>query len=299
MRAGLPPSLPLEGAMIPNPLTAVTSTPEGSDGSVQDQRPTLLPPLKREVSTRAGQTASLTCRVQNLGYRQLMWIRARDLHVLSSGSEIFSTDSRVSVLERDGAWTLTIRYAQPRDGGKYACQVNTQPPIAEWFNLTVVEARAVITGKERIYVQSGSNISLTCTVREQLVVPGLVLWYHDEALVARDSSRVSVATTIDEVTTSVLTISSAAYPDSGNYSCWPSGGTPDSIQLLVIRERIKIDAQNYERKILEPVLQNLGKTMLLEAQILFNKMVLLLIPLTGLTVCFSDFKTMKEWLPPT
>jgi hypothetical protein len=67
-----------------------------------------------------------------------MWIRARDLHVLSSGSEVFSTDSRVSVSGREGSWTLTIRYAQPRDGGEYACQVNTQPPIAQWFNLTVV-----------------------------------------------------------------------------------------------------------------------------------------------------------------
>ncbi|KAA0203494.1 hypothetical protein HAZT_HAZT009510 [Hyalella azteca] len=64
---------------------------------------------------------------------------------------------------------------------------------------------------------------------------GLVLWYHDEALVARDSSRVRVATTIDDVTTSVLTLTRASHADSGNYSCWPSGGSPDSIQLLVIR----------------------------------------------------------------
>ena len=64
---------------------------------------------------------------------------------------------------------------------------------------------------------------------------GLVLWYHDEALVVRDSSRVSVATTTDEITVSVLSVASARDTDSGNYSCWPSAGAPDSILLHVIK----------------------------------------------------------------
>ncbi|MCL4138589.1 UNVERIFIED_CONTAM: hypothetical protein GTU68_047791, partial [Idotea baltica] len=69
---------------------------------------------------------------------QVSWIRGRDLHVLSSGLIVFATDSRVSVSAMESAWTLTISYSQPRDGGAYACQINTQPPIASWLNLTVI-----------------------------------------------------------------------------------------------------------------------------------------------------------------
>lgn len=230
-----PTSMPLESIALPSYLKAVTSIPEELGESPDRLLPELLTPIQSSVTTRAGQTASLTCYVRNLGNRQLTWIRGKDLHVLSSGTVTFASDMRVSVSAEGEAWTLTIRYSQPKDGGQYACQVNTQPPVAVWYNLTVIEARAVIDGKETMYVQAGSNITLKCTVREQLVIPGLVLWYHGEALVARDSSRVSVATTTDRITESILTISSARSSDSGNYSCWPSAGAPDSILLHVIK----------------------------------------------------------------
>jgi hypothetical protein len=44
--------------------------------------------------------------------------------------------------------------------------------VLSTWRVSPAEARAEIAGKETMYVQSGSNISLTCTVREQLVVPG-------------------------------------------------------------------------------------------------------------------------------
>ncbi|KAK8744907.1 hypothetical protein OTU49_000681, partial [Cherax quadricarinatus] len=163
------------------------------------------------------------------------WIRGRDLHVLSSGAVTFSSDSRVSVSHLHDSWTLTIRYTQPRDAGSYSCQVNTQPPIASWYNLTVVEARANILGKETMYVQKGSTVSLECVIKEELVIPGLVLWYQDDRLVDRDSGRVEVVTNIGNVTTSTLKVAGAALHDSGNYSCWPSAGRPDSVIVHVIQ----------------------------------------------------------------
>ena len=68
----------------------------------------------------------------------MSWIRGRDLHVLSSGKVTFATDARVSISTSGSKWILMIHYSQLRDGGKYACQVNTQPPIASWFNLTII-----------------------------------------------------------------------------------------------------------------------------------------------------------------
>ncbi|XP_069998247.1 obscurin [Penaeus vannamei] len=197
--------------------------------------PYFVVPPATHVTTRAGQAAALTCIVKQLGDRQVSWIRGRDLHVLSSGLVAFSSDSRVSVANVGDSWTLTVRYTQPRDAGSYSCQVNTQPRIATWYNLTVVEARANIQGKETLYVQSGSTVTLECVIREELVIPGLVLWYQDDRLVDRGSGRVTVDTTVGDVTTSKLTVAVAEKRDSGNYSCWPSAGRPDSVIVHVIQ----------------------------------------------------------------
>ncbi|KAK3850919.1 hypothetical protein Pcinc_042402 [Petrolisthes cinctipes] len=74
---------------------------------------------------------------------------------------------------------------------------------------------------------------------------GLVLWYQGDRLVEKDDQRVKID--IKEAnhttgnggeqqghTTSTLTVARAAPRDSGNYSCWPSAGRPDSVLLHVI-----------------------------------------------------------------
>ncbi|KAK7087010.1 hypothetical protein SK128_000618, partial [Halocaridina rubra] len=197
--------------------------------------PYFVVPPTTEVTIRAGQAATLTCIVKQLGDRQVSWIRVRDLHVLSSGQVAFSSDSRVSVAHQDDSWIMTIKYTQPRDAGQYACQVNTQPRMTTTYNLTVIEARAHIQGKETLYVQSGSTVTLECIIKEELVIPGLVLWYQDDRLVDRESNRVTVDTKVENITTSTLTVGAAAFRDSGNYSCWPSAGRPDSVIVHVIK----------------------------------------------------------------
>ncbi|XP_042210687.1 zwei Ig domain protein zig-8-like [Homarus americanus] len=226
-----PLALPLATAL--SMLITAPNASEDADNS--SSAAYFVTPLLNHVTTRAGQAATLTCIVKQLGSRQVSWIRGRDLHVLSSGQVTFSSDSRISVSHVKDSWTLTIRYTQPRDAGSYSCQVNTQPLIASWYNLTVVEARANILGKETMYVQSGSTVTLECVIKEELVIPGLVLWYQDDRLVDRDSRRVKVVTQVANVTTSTLTVTTAAQQDSGNYSCWPSSGRPDSVLVHVIQ----------------------------------------------------------------
>ncbi|XP_076042120.1 uncharacterized protein LOC143026016 [Oratosquilla oratoria] len=207
----------------------------GGGGGDEEREVGLTIPGSSTVVTRAGQTASLTCNVKQLGNRQLSWIRGRDLHVLSSGLVTFASDSRVRVSNNGESWTLTISYTQPRDAGSYACQVNTQPPVGKAYNLTVIEARARIHGQDAMYVQAGSTFSLECVVKEELVIPGLILWYHDDALVDRESGRIQVNTTQGDSTISRLRIAHANHHDSGNYSCWPSSGRPDSVIVHIIQ----------------------------------------------------------------
>lgn len=68
-----------------------------------------------------------------------------------------------------------------------------------------------------------------------MLLPGLVLWYQDDRLVERQSSRVKVVTKVTNVTTSTLTVAAATLQDSGNYSCFPSAGRPDSVLVHVIQ----------------------------------------------------------------
>lgn len=42
----------------------------------------------------------------------------------------------------------------------------------QWSSLLSAEARANIQGKETLYVQSGSTVTLECVIREELVIPG-------------------------------------------------------------------------------------------------------------------------------
>ncbi|PSN43777.1 hypothetical protein C0J52_20180 [Blattella germanica] len=64
-------------------------------------------------------------------YYRVSWIRMRDLQILTSDTITFTSDSRFEILHSPGSemWTLRIMSVQPRDQGKYECQVNTDPKI--------------------------------------------------------------------------------------------------------------------------------------------------------------------------
>jgi hypothetical protein len=70
---------------------------------------------------------------------QVSWIRTRDLHILTSGTLTYTSDSRFEVLHSPGSevWTLRIMSAQLRDQGKYECQVNTDPKINFAVSLSI------------------------------------------------------------------------------------------------------------------------------------------------------------------
>ena len=60
----------VEGLVLPSYLKAVTSSPDWIGEPSGDPQPELKPP-NSSVSTRAGQTASLTCFVRSLGNKQV------------------------------------------------------------------------------------------------------------------------------------------------------------------------------------------------------------------------------------
>ena len=55
----------------------------------------------------------------------MSWIRRRDWHIMSSGTTVYTADSRFSVINRPGSpdWILMLKSPQLHDSGTYECQV--------------------------------------------------------------------------------------------------------------------------------------------------------------------------------
>ena len=66
-------------------------------------------------------------------------MRSKDLHILTSGNTLFSSDTRFGPQHTPGsdAWTLRLDNARKTDSGKYECQVNTEPKMMYAVQLSV------------------------------------------------------------------------------------------------------------------------------------------------------------------
>ncbi|KAK9302773.1 hypothetical protein QLX08_005329 [Tetragonisca angustula] len=96
--------------------------------------------VPRNVTTAVGQTAFLHCRVHQLGDKEVSWMRKRDMHILSAGILMYTSDLRFQVIHPDKSenWTLQIKSPQERDSGVYECQVSTEPKMSLNYSLNVV-----------------------------------------------------------------------------------------------------------------------------------------------------------------
>ncbi|XP_043506629.1 lachesin-like [Frieseomelitta varia] len=67
-------------------------------------------------------------------------MRKRDMHILSAGILMYTSDLRFQVIHPDKSenWTLQIKSPQERDSGVYECQVSTEPKMSLNYSLNVV-----------------------------------------------------------------------------------------------------------------------------------------------------------------
>uniref|UniRef100_A0A1B0BX28 Ig-like domain-containing protein n=1 Tax=Glossina palpalis gambiensis TaxID=67801 RepID=A0A1B0BX28_9MUSC len=213
--------------------------------------------MPRNITARSGQTAAITCRVENLGDKSVSWIRKRDLHILTAGILTYTSDERFKVVRTGGSknWSLHIRYAQPRDSGIYECQVNTEPKISMAFRLNVVvtppDAKAFISGPMDLYVKVGSAITLTCHVKQPSSMHdiGPIHWYRGPYILtpfavhpndaAIDMQRISMESKLGDKLQSRLRISNVQLADTGNYTCMPTTAELASVTVNVINAIIR------------------------------------------------------------
>ncbi|XP_015183382.1 PREDICTED: immunoglobulin superfamily DCC subclass member 4-like isoform X1 [Polistes dominula] len=202
--------------------------------------------LPQNVTVAVGQSAVLSCRVENLENRTVSWMRKKDVRILTSMKTTYTADKRFVIIGKSPNWDLQIDSVQPDDAGIYECQVNTEPKMDRTVNLKVLDVQAKILGSEEVYVKKGSKISLTCTVDMQDVPPSNVTWYHAGSVIDFDSPRGGVSLETEKgksFTKSMLVITRALLNDSGNYTCFSNKAAPASVVVHVLNgERYYIGA---------------------------------------------------------
>ena len=94
---------------------------------------------------------------------QVSWMRKRDMHILSAGIFMYTSDLRFQVIHPDKSenWTLQIKSPQQRDSGVYECQVSTEPKMSLNYSLNVVgEYRLYYLLVEFGYINCGLDLIL-------------------------------------------------------------------------------------------------------------------------------------------
>lgn len=188
------------------------------------------------VYTTVGATLTLVCRVRNLGDRSVSWIRKSDLHILTVGLTSYTNDQKFFPTHPPGSdeWNLRISNPGLKDSGTYECQINTEPKRGRAFHLDVVISQATIQGDRELFVQSGSDLNLTCTCLTTPEPPVAVLWLHNGRRLHLSSRGGIAIITEKRRRTSHLLISRLGEGDSGNYSCLPSNAENDTVIVHVL-----------------------------------------------------------------
>lgn len=169
-------------------------------------------------------------------------------------------------------WPLQIKNLdKATDSGLYQCQTNTEPPISQYYQLNIVEPHVTILNSPDLAVKINSQINLTCLITQTQDQTQYIFWYRDgkmlnydldtiggKIVLTRSSSSSYLRNSIDNLAepdtiTSNLIIYNAKLPDSGNYTCMPSGAKATSIYVHVLEGKLmemsKFDIQFLRKKI--------------------------------------------------
>ncbi|XP_052742341.1 uncharacterized protein LOC112049714 isoform X2 [Bicyclus anynana] len=232
----------------------------------RDAGPAFAPQQQTAVLARAGASAALRCRVLRLAGRAVSWVRSSDLQILTHAGDVFTADARVSCAEapgeaRDGSdeageaheareaheahgastvHTLRIERLRAADAGRYECQINTEPKMSLFFNLTVVESslplvsvRALGAGARGAVRAAGGAARLACEARYEAPADALaalpplrVRWSRAGAPLDAGGARGGVSLDTERWPARVvsrLTLTQLTRADAGRYTCGAAG----------------------------------------------------------------------------
>jgi hypothetical protein len=200
--------------------------------------PYFATPVPGNITAVTGDSATLHCRVHNLGNRTVSWIRLADLNLLTVGRYTYTSDLRFEAAHQKNTqdWDLVLKDARLSDTGVYECQVSTTPHISQLTYLAVRDPDTRLLGGPEMFVESSSMINLTCVISWTSSPPSHIAWYHNHTKLTFRGPRPGVSLIVDksEVTTVSLLLQLARLRDSGIYACKPDNAPQASIVLHVL-----------------------------------------------------------------
>ena len=114
--------------------------------------------------------------------------------------------------------------------------------LTSW--LWVNKPSASILGSREKHVNLGDSVTISCELRDTVVAPQYVFWYHNNNMInfqpgvtvvtvvlGQDSDSLWVAP--PNTTVARLTISQTKLEDAGNYTCAPENMVQDTVRLSI------------------------------------------------------------------
>ena len=114
--------------------------------------------------------------------------------------------------------------------------------LTSW--LWVNKPSASILGSREKHVNLGDSVTMSCELRDTVVAPQYVFWYHNNNMI-NFQPGVSVVTLVlgqdtdslwvapPNTTVARLTISQTRLEDAGNYTCAPENMVQDTVRLSI------------------------------------------------------------------
>ncbi|XP_071520185.1 zwei Ig domain protein zig-8-like [Panulirus ornatus] len=186
-----------------------------------------------QVIAQVGGSVTIKCYTHYLGDEMVTWLKRDEDHLLTAGSQVYSSDMRISVahIKHQELWELSLRDVRLSDAGLYECQLTTHPPTSLFFTLKVVEARAMIKGYPKLHFHKGHTMRLHCTAEQATEPPLYIFWFHNGSMVNYYPNK-PVRITKHRYSSS-LTISNVTWAHAGVYRCEPHLATPARITVYI------------------------------------------------------------------
>ncbi|XP_053205195.1 lachesin-like [Panonychus citri] len=195
--------------------------------------------IMSNVTVQVGRPVKFQCVVENLGTRQVAWVRKDKHTLLALGKEVISKNSRIDVSNHtDKIFSLKLDPVREEDRGEYMCQINSSPVIDQsaFLRVTVPPYFVEDQTSSDTDVDENDSVSLRCTARG-FPAPTIEWRREDkESIDALSPSSISSSSDNKNVRTvqgTFLNLSQVRRQHMGVYLCIASNGIPNSVSKRI------------------------------------------------------------------
>ncbi|XP_062608940.1 cell adhesion molecule DSCAM-like [Saccostrea cucullata] len=236
------------------------------------------------VTVHRDQNAELACKVENIGPKQVAWVKKPNPFPLAIDTEIFDPEKKNIRVQYEKhsrssqSWNLVIEHAQPSDSGVYECQVTSKIPLSFDVHLHVLDSPLflehsieMVGVKDNKIVNLYDPLTLTCNSTGSRGPPDAIDWFFEGNLVTnRDAhwkGRIVVTKLIREEhpysLLSSLVINRTEMRDQGRYICRSTTYTDKvmptiSAEVMILNTKKNQKRRDDESKKVQALAKNTG-----------------------------------------